>query len=50
MPYRELVKKFKREVIKEALRECEGNQSRAAKKLLLTQPYLSRLMKDLGIR
>ncbi|MEJ2744578.1 MAG: helix-turn-helix domain-containing protein, partial [bacterium] len=49
-PYRELVKDFKRDVVKRALDECGGNQSRAAVKLSLTQPHLSRLMKDLGLR
>ncbi len=49
-PYRELVKDFKRDIVKRALDECGGNQSRAAEKLGLTQPHLSRLMKDLGLR
>ncbi|MCX6339628.1 MAG: sigma-54-dependent Fis family transcriptional regulator [Candidatus Aureabacteria bacterium] len=49
-PYRELVKGFKRDIIKRALDECGGNQSRAAEKLSLTQPRFSRLMKDLGLR
>ena len=49
-PYRELVKDFKRDIIKRALDECGGNQSRAAEILSLTQPHLSRLMKDLGLR
>ncbi|MDD5555867.1 MAG: sigma 54-interacting transcriptional regulator [bacterium] len=49
-PYRELVKDFKREIVARALRECGGNQSRAARKLALTQPYLSRMMRDLGLR
>jgi len=49
-PYRELVKDFKRDIVKRALDECGGNQSRAAEKLALTQPHLSRLMKDLGLR
>jgi Nif-specific regulatory protein len=49
-PYRELVKDFKRDLIKRALDECDGNQSRAAAKLSLTQPHLSRIMKDLGLR
>ena len=49
-PYRDLVKEFKKGLIAEALRECGGNQSRAALKLGVTQPYLSKLMKDLGLR
>ena len=49
-PYRELVKEFKKGLIAEALRECGGSQSRAAVKLGVTQPYLSKLMKDLGLR
>jgi Nif-specific regulatory protein len=49
-PYRELVKDFKRDIIRRALDECGGNQSRAAEELSLTQPRFSRLMKDLGLR
>lgn len=49
-PFKELVRDLKKEIIAQALRECGGNQSRAAKKLSLTQPYLSRLMKDLNLR
>jgi len=49
-PYRELVREFKRDIIRRALGECGGIQSRAAEKLSLAQPYLSRLMKDLDLR
>ena len=49
-PFRELVRDYKKDVIAEALRRCGGNQSRAAEQLSVTQPYLSRLMKDLGLR
>lgn len=48
--YRDLVKEFKKGLIAEALRESGGSQSRAAVKLGVTQPYLSKLMKDLGLR
>jgi Nif-specific regulatory protein len=49
-PYRDLVKEFKKSLIAEALRGCGGSQSRAAVKLGVTQPYLSKLTKDLGLR
>ncbi|MCX6356370.1 MAG: sigma-54 dependent transcriptional regulator, partial [Candidatus Aureabacteria bacterium] len=49
-PYKDLVRDFKRGMIRQALTECGGNQSRAAQRLSLTQPYLSRLMRDLGLR
>ena len=49
-PYREMVRDYKREVIQEALGRSGGNQSRAAERLSITQPYLSRLIKDLALR
>jgi len=49
-PFRELVRDVKRDIVMRALSECGGNQSKAAEKLSLTQPYLSRLMRDLGLR
>lgn len=49
-PYRDLVRDFKRDLIRRALSECGGNQSRAAEKLSIAQPYLSRVMRDLGLR
>ena len=44
------VKRFKREVIREALVVCGDNQSRAAKLLGVQQSNLSRMMKTLGLR
>jgi DNA-binding NtrC family response regulator len=50
LPFNELIRNHKKEIIREALRQCGGNQSRAAEKLAVSQPYLSRLMKKLGLR
>jgi Nif-specific regulatory protein len=46
----DLVRGFKRQLIREALDAAEGNQSRAAKQLGVQQPNLSRMMKSLGLR
>jgi DNA-binding NtrC family response regulator len=40
----------KRGILREALHAEGGHQTRAAKRLGLTQPYLARLMKNLGVR
>jgi DNA-binding NtrC family response regulator len=40
----------KRAIIRDALRAEGGHQTRAAKRLGLTQPYLARLMKNLQVR
>jgi two-component system NtrC family response regulator len=40
----------KRSLIREALRRTGGHQTRAAALLGLTQPYLARLIKNLGVR
>ncbi len=44
------VAEAKRAIIREALRAEGGHQTRAARRLGLTQPYLARLMKNLQIR
>jgi DNA-binding NtrC family response regulator len=48
--YHEGVAEAKRELIREALRQTGGHQTRAAERLGLTQPYLARLIKNLGLR
>jgi DNA-binding NtrC family response regulator len=48
--YHEAVLEAKRAVIRDALRQTGGHQTKAAAVLGLTQPYLARLMKNLGVR
>ena len=48
--YHEGVAEAKRMLIREALRQTTGHQTRAAELLGHTQPYLARLMKNLGLR
>ncbi len=46
----EAIEAFKREQIQRALAESGGNQTKAALRLGLPRPNLSRLMKQLGLR
>jgi DNA-binding NtrC family response regulator len=48
--YHEAVLKFKRGLLRTALTQVKGNQTRAAEALGLQRTYLSRLLKELGIR
>jgi DNA-binding NtrC family response regulator len=48
--YHDAVASAKRAILREALRAEGGHQTRAAKRLGLTQPYLARLMKNLQVR
>jgi len=48
--YQEAVEKARQEVIRVALEATKGNQSRAAEILGLERTYLSRLMKQFGMR
>jgi DNA-binding NtrC family response regulator len=48
--YHEGVAEAKRALIRDALLQTGGHQTRAAERLGLTQPYLARLMKNLGLR
>lgn len=48
--YHEAVLTFKRELLRSALARANGNQTRAAEALGLQRTYLSRLLKDLGVR
>jgi transcriptional regulator with PAS, ATPase and Fis domain len=50
LPFQELLKNYKRKIIIEALRESGGNQTKAAKQLSIKQPYLSKMIKDLGLK
>ncbi|MBI4537626.1 MAG: sigma-54-dependent Fis family transcriptional regulator [candidate division NC10 bacterium] len=48
--YHEAVLQFKRQLLQDALARTGGNQSRAADALGLQRTYLSRLLKEMGIR
>ncbi len=48
--YHEAVLQFKRELLRSALARANGNQTRAAETLGLQRTYLSRLLKELGVR
>lgn len=50
LPYVDAVAAARRLIVVEALRRSGGHQTRAAEALGVTQPYLSRLMKNLGAR
>jgi DNA-binding NtrC family response regulator len=50
LPYAGAITEARRRVVMEALKRAGGHQTRAAQALGLTQPYLSRLMKSLGVR
>jgi DNA-binding NtrC family response regulator len=49
-PYRDAVLDAKRAIIRHALEQTGGHQTRAAELLDLRQPYLARLIKNLGVR
>jgi transcriptional regulator with GAF, ATPase, and Fis domain len=48
--YHESVRELKRALITSALRETDGNQTEAAKRLGLNPTYLSRLIKNLSVK
>jgi len=50
LPYNEAVTAARRLIVLRALEQAAGHQTRAAERLGVTQPYLSRLVKQLGIR
>ncbi len=50
LPYAEALTGARRLIVAAALQRTDGHQTKAAELLGLTQPYLSRLMKSLGIR
>jgi DNA-binding NtrC family response regulator len=50
LPYSDAVTAARRLIVLRALEHAGGHQTRAAERLGVTQPYLSRLVKQLGIR
>jgi len=48
--YRQAVVNFKRDLLRSALLQAEGNQTRAAEALGVQRTYLSRLLRELGLR
>ncbi|HZR45057.1 MAG TPA: sigma-54 dependent transcriptional regulator [Candidatus Manganitrophaceae bacterium] len=50
LPYHDAVRFLQREVIQRALQRSGGNQARAAEFLKLQRTYLSRLIRNLGIK
>jgi DNA-binding NtrC family response regulator len=48
-PYRDAVLDAKRAIIRRALHETDGHQTKAAELLGVRQPYLARLIKNLGV-
>jgi DNA-binding NtrC family response regulator len=50
LAYRDAVAEAKRAIIRDALRRTGGHQTRASELLGMRQPYLARLMKNLGMR
>ena len=48
--YHDVVRAFKRDLVRAALVRTNGNQTKAAEVLGLRRTYLSRLLKVLGIR
>jgi DNA-binding NtrC family response regulator len=50
LPYNEAVTAARRLIVQRALERSGGHQTRAAEQLGVTQPYLSRLAKQLGLR
>lgn len=50
LPYGEAITAARRLIVARALERAGGHQTRAAERLGVTQPYLSRLAKQLGLR
>jgi len=49
-PFHESVDAFKKDLIRRALDQAKGNQTRAAELLGLQRTYLARLIKTFGLR
>jgi hypothetical protein len=49
MTYREQIRNFKREIIQTTLKECNGNQCKAARRLGIHRNTLNREMVSLGV-
>ncbi|HWT21346.1 MAG TPA: sigma-54 dependent transcriptional regulator [Variovorax sp.] len=50
LPYSDAVTAARRLIVQRALEKSGGHQTRAAQRLCVTQPYLSRLARQLGVR
>jgi two-component system response regulator AtoC len=50
LSYNEAVKRFRKHIVEEALRKCNGNRTQAAKLLDMDRTNLSHLIKTLGIK
>lgn len=50
LPYTDAVTAARRLIVLRAMEQAGGHQTRAAERLGVTQPYLSRLVKQLGMR
>ena len=50
LPYNDAVAAARRLILQRALERAGGHQTRAAERLGITQPYMSRLTKQLGLR
>lgn len=50
LPYSDAIVAARRLIVQRALEQAGGHQTHAAERLGVTQPYLSRLVKQLGIR
>jgi len=48
--YVESVRQFRRQLIEDALRKCNGNRTQAAKLLRMNRPNMVHLIKNLGIK
>ncbi len=49
-PFHDLVERFKKDLIRNALEQAKGNQTRAAELLGLQRTYLARLIRNLALR
>jgi Nif-specific regulatory protein len=50
LSYHDAVREAKRAILKDALERSDSVQTRAAQQLGITQPYMARLMKNLGVK
>jgi transcriptional regulator with GAF, ATPase, and Fis domain len=50
LSYHDAVREAKRSILRRALEQNDNVQTRAARQLGITQPYMARLMKNLDLR